>query len=150
MVNGMDGIFLEKDGKMIPKIKISENVEKITNPSFKKVCRFYSKETNYALADVIMLKNEKEPEGEYEIFDQYNTWKRKKLHNYYVKELQEKIFENGKLVYKQPTIKEIVKYTKEQLGTIWEEIKRLENPQRYYVDLSKKLYDLKTKLLNQK
>ena len=97
-----------------------------------------------------MLKNEKEPEGEYEIFDQYNTWKRKKLHNYYVKELQEKIFENGKLVYKQPTIKEIVKYTKEQLGTIWEEIKRLENPQKYYVDLSHKLYNLKTKLLNQK
>ncbi len=141
---------MEKDGKMIPKIKISENVEKITNPSFKKVYRFYSKETNYALADVIMLKNEKEPEGEYEIFDQYNTWKRKKLHNYYVKELQEKIFENGKLVYKQPTIKEIVEYTKKQLGTIWEEIKRLENPQKYYVDLSKKLYDLKTKLLNQK
>ena len=98
----------------------------ITNPSFKKVYRFYSKETNYALADVIMLKNEKEPEGEYEIF------------------------ENGKLVYKQPTIKEIVEYTKKQLGTIWEEIKRLENPQKYYVDLSKKLYDLKTKLLNQK
>ena len=141
---------MEKEGKIIPKIKISENVEKITNPSFKKVYRFYSKDTNYALADVIMLKNEKEPEGEYEIFDQYNTWKRKKLDNYYVKELQEKIFENGKLVYKQPTIKEIVKYTKEQLGTIWEEIKRLENPQKYYVDLSHKLYNLKTKLLNQK
>ncbi len=141
---------IEKDGTIFPKIKISENVEKITNPSFKKIYRFYCKDTNYALADVIMLKDEEEPKGEYEIFDQHNTWKRKKLNNYYVKELQEKIFENGKLIYKMPTLKEISQYAQEQLGTIWEEVKRLKNPQRYYVDLSQKLFDLKTKMLNDK
>jgi len=89
-------VALENDGKIIPKIKISENVEKITNPSFKKVCRFYSKDTNYALADVIMLKDEKINTDTYEIFDEHNTWKKKTLTNFYVKELQEKIFENRK------------------------------------------------------
>lgn len=143
-------VAMEKEGEIIPKIKISENVEKITNPSFKKVYRFYCKDTNYALADVIALKDEPEPEGEYEIFDEHDTWKRKKLNNYYVKELQEKIFENGKLIYKSPTLKEIIAYAKEQLHTIWDEIKRLNNPQKYYVDLSQKLYDLKTELLQKK
>ena len=139
---------LEKDGKIIPKIKISENTDKITNPSFKKVCRFYSKDTNFALADVIMLKDEKIKEDDYEIFDEHNTWKRKKLVNYYVKELQEKIFENGKLIYKLPSLSEIALYSKEDLGTIWEEVKRLNNPQKYYVDLSRNLYDLKNNMLN--
>ncbi len=139
---------LEKDGKIIPKIKISENTDKITNPSFKKVCRFYSKDTNFALADVIMLKDEKIKEDDYEIFDEHNTWKRKKLVNYYVKELQEKIFENGKLIYKSPSLSEIALYSKKDLGTIWEEVKRLNNPQKYYVDLSRNLYDLKNNMLN--
>ena len=141
-------VAVEKEGKLIPKIKISENAIKITNPSFKKVCRIYCKDTNYALADVIMLKDEQIPEGEYEIFDEHNTWKRKKLNNYYIKELQEKIFENGKLIYINPSIKEIAEYSKRQLDTIWDEVKRLDNPQRYYVDLSQRLYDLKTNLLN--
>ncbi len=139
---------IEKEGEIIPKIKISENVEKITNPGFKKIYRFYDKKTKYALADVIMLKEEGEPEEEYEIFDQHNTWKRKILSNYYTKELQQKIFENGKLIYQIPTLKETAQYAKEQLGTLWEEVKRLENPQKYYVDLSQKLYDLKTEMLN--
>lgn len=143
-------VAMENNGEIVPKIKISENVEKITNPSFKKVYRFHCKDTNYALADVIMLADEEEPTGEYEIFDEHNTWKRKKLNNYYVKELQEKIFENGKLVYKKPTLKEIAKYEKEQLATLWEEITRLKNPQKYYVDLSQKLYDLKARMLNEK
>lgn len=138
---------IERNGEIIPKIKISENVEKITNPSFKKVCRLYSKDTNYALADVIMLKDEELPENEYEIFDEHNTWKRKTLTNFYVKELQEKIFENGKLVYKTPSLKEIADHEKAELKTIWEEVKRLNNPQKYYVDLSKELYDLKTNML---
>ena len=89
-------VAIENQGKLIPKIKISENVEKITNPSFKKVCRFYSKDTNYALADVIMLKDEEISSDTYEIFDEHNTWKRKTLTNFYVKELQEKIFKNRK------------------------------------------------------
>ncbi len=140
-------VAMEKDGEIIPKIKISENVEKITNPSFKKVCRFYSKETNFALADVIMLKDEDVPQDNYCIFDQHNTWKKKTLTNYYVRELQEKIFENGKLIYTSPSLKEIADYSKKELSTIWDEVKRLNNPQRYYVDLSKDLYDLKTKML---
>ena len=97
-----------------------------------------------------MLKDEEVPENEYEIFDERNTWKKKLLKNYEVKELQEKIFENGKLIYKSPSLKEIAEYAKKQLETIWEEIKRLNNPQKYYVDLSQKLYDLKTKMLNTK
>lgn len=141
-------VGIERQGKIIPKIKISENTEKITNPSFKKVCRFYSKETGFALADVIMLKEEEIPEDNYQIFDPNNTWKKKTLTNYYVKELQEKIFENGKLVYKMPSLKEIADYSKNDLKTIWEEVKRLNNPQKYYVDLSQKLYDLKTEMLN--
>lgn len=139
---------IEKNGKIIPKIKISENTDKITNPSFKKVCRFYSKDTNFALADVIMLKDEKIKENDYEIFDEHNTWKKKRLINYYVRELQEKIFENGKLIYKSPSLSEIALYSKNELGTIWEEVKRLNNPQKYYVDLSKELYDLKNSMLN--
>lgn len=141
-------VAIERDGKIIPKIKISENVEKITNPSFKKVYRFYDKGTNFALADVIMLSDEEVPENEYEIFDEHNTWKKKTLNNYYAKELQEKIFENGKLIYTVPTLKETASYAKKQLDTIWEEVKRLNNPQKYYVDLSKKLYDLKHNMLN--
>lgn len=141
-------VALEREEKIIPKIKISENVEKITNPSFKKVCRFYSKDTGFALADVIMLKDEKPLEDNYEIFDPNNTWKKKTLTNYTVKELQVKVFENGKLIYEMPTLKEIADYSKKDLSTIWDEVKRLNNPQKYYVDLSQKLYDLKNEMLN--
>lgn len=143
-------VALEKEGEIIPKIKISENIEKITNPSFKKVCRFYCKETGFALADVIMLKEEKIPKEEYEIFDPNHVWKKKRLDNYIVRELQEKIFENGKLIYQLPSLTEIATYAKKELNTIWEEVKRLNNPQKYYVDLSQKLYDLKNEMLNQK
>ena len=139
---------VEEDGKIIPKIKVSENVEKITNPSFKKVYRFYSKDTNYAIADVVALADEIIAEDGYQLFDEHNTWKKKYITNYIVKELQEKIFENGKLIYKSPSLKEIAQYSKEQLNTIWEEVKRLRNPQKYYVDISQKLYDLKTEMLN--
>ena len=141
---------LEKDGNIIPKIKVTDNVEKITNPSFKKVYRFYSKETGYALADLITLADENVSEVEYDLFDEHSTWKRKHLTNYVVKPLQEQIFKDGELVYKSPDLKEIANYTKEQLGTIWDEVKRLRNPQKYYVDISKKLYDLKQEMLNNK
>ena len=141
---------LEKDGKIIPKIKISENIEKITNPGFKKVYRFYSKDTGYALADLLTLADEEVSQDEYDLFDENNTWKKKHLTNYTVKPLQEQIFKNGELVYKSPELKEIAKYAKEQLDTIWEEVKRLRNPQKYYVDISQKLYDLKQEMLNNK
>ncbi len=143
-------VAIEKEGTLIPKIKISENIEKITNPSFKKVCRFYSKETGYAIADVIMLKDEEVPSDNFEIFDPNNTWKRKTLTDYEVRELTEKIFENGKLIYKVPNLKESAEYAKREKATIWEEVKRLNNPQKYYVDLSQKLYDLKTYMLNER
>lgn len=139
---------LEKNGTIIPKIKISENVEKITNPGFKKVYRFYCKDTGFALADLVTLADEEVSDVEYDLFDEHNTWKKKHLVNYTVKPLQKQIFKNGELVYKTPELKEIASYCKEQLGTLWEEVKRLRNPQKYYVDISQKLYDLKMKMLN--
>ncbi len=138
---------LEKDGKIIPKIKISENVVKVTNPSFKKVYRFYSKDTNKALADLITLHDEKIPENEYTLFDPLATWKKKTITNYYIKELQEKIFENGKLVYNSPDVKSIAEYSKIDLNSFWDEIKRIDNPHKYFVDLSEKLYNLKQEML---
>ncbi|HIT71174.1 MAG TPA: nicotinate phosphoribosyltransferase [Candidatus Scatovivens faecipullorum] len=140
-------VALEKNGNIIPKIKISENVVKVTNPSYKKLFRFYSKADNKALADVITLNNEKIEENEYTIFDPINTWKKKTLNNYYVKELQTIIFKKGKLVYNSPTLKEIAEYSKKDLDTFWEEIKRIDNPHKYFVDLSQKLWNLKQEML---
>lgn len=140
-------VALEENGKIIPKIKISENSAKITNPSFKKLYRFYDKETNKALADVITLSDENIPNDKYLIFDPKEPWKEKLLENYLVKPLQEQVFKDGKLIYSSPSLSEICKYTKEQLETLWPEIKRLNNPHKYYVDLSKKLWDLKNEML---
>lgn len=142
-------VAIEKNGKIIPKIKISENVIKVTNPSFKKVFRFYSNETGKALADLITLHDEKVSENEYTIFDPSNTWKKKTLTNYHIKELQTQIFNNGKLIYTSPTLKEIAQYSKDDLNTFWEEIKRIDNPHKYFVDLSKNLWDLKQEMLNE-
>ena len=141
-------VALEYNNKITPKIKISNNTEKITNPGYKKVYRFYDKETNKALADVIALYDEHIPEDNYTIFDPVSTWKRQELTNYYCKPLQEKIFENGKLVYNSPSLEEISKYAKCELNTLWDEVKRLVNPHKYYVDLSKKLWDLKQAMLS--
>ena len=140
-------VALEKNGSIIPKIKISENVVKVTNPSYKKLFRFYSKADNKALADVITLNNEKIEENEYTIFDPINTWKKKTLNNYYVKELQTLMFKKGKLDYNSPTLKEIAEYSKKDLDTFWEEIKRIDNPHKYFVDLSQKLWNLKQEML---
>lgn len=135
---------LEKNGKLIPKIKISENVEKITNPGFKTVYRLFDRDSNRALADVIVLDGETIPEdGEYEIFDPNAVWKRKKITNFYAKNLREQIFKDGKCVYKSPSIDEIKDYCKQQLDAMWDEMKRFENPQSYYVDLSYDLWKLK-------
>lgn len=135
---------LEKNGKLIPKIKISENVEKITNPGFKSVYRLFDKDRNRALADVIVLDGEEIPEGsEYEIFDPDAVWKRKKITNFYAKNLREQIFKDGKCVYESPSIDQIKEYCKQQLDAMWDEMKRFENPQNYYVDLSYDLWKLK-------
>ncbi|MCI8609443.1 MAG: nicotinate phosphoribosyltransferase [Firmicutes bacterium] len=141
---------LETDGEMIPKIKISENVEKITNPGFKMVYRLYDKDTDKALADVITLADEtiSEVDG-YEIFDPNAIWKRKKLKNYYVKDLRVQIFEKGVCKYESPSVDVIRDYTAAQIETLWDETLRFENPQTYYVDLSQKLWDMKNALLSE-
>lgn len=141
---------LEKDGVLIPKMKISENVEKITDPGFKTVYRLYDKDTDKAIADVITLDHENIPEGsEYEIFDPKVIWKRKKISNFYAKNLRVPIFLKGVCVYQSPDIDEIRDYCKAQIDTLWEEILRFENPHEYYVDLSKELWELKTKLIEE-
>ncbi len=141
---------LEKDGVMIPKIKISENVGKITNPGFKTVYRLFDKDTHKAVADVITLDGEPVPEGEgYEIFDPQAVWKRKKLNNFYAQNLRVQVFDKGTCVYKGPSIEEIKTYCREQVATLWDETLRFENPQTYYVDLSKQLWEMKNKLIEE-
>lgn len=139
---------IEKNGEIIPKIKISENVAKIINPGFKKVYRFYSKETEKALADVITLHDEQIPDNNYSIFDPENPWRKKALLNYYCKPLQEQIFKNGELVYSLPNLESISKHCKNELNSLWDEVKRINNPHKYYVDLSQKLWDLKNDMLH--
>lgn len=139
---------LEVDGVMIPKIKISENVEKITNPGFKTLYRLFDKDTNKAIADVLTLDGEKIPETDnYEIFDPNAIWKRKRLSNFYARNIRVQLFEKGKCVYKNPTIEEIKTHCREQVDTMWDEMLRFENPQTYYVDLSQNLWNVKNKLL---
>ncbi|MBP3384893.1 MAG: nicotinate phosphoribosyltransferase [Firmicutes bacterium] len=141
-------VALDQGGELISKIKVSENIEKITNPGFKKLYRLYDKNTGKALADIITLHDEPAPDGnEYEIFDPNAIWKRKKITNYEVKELQVPIFEKGKLVYEKPHIDEIKDFCREQMKTLWNETRRFEKPQTYYVDLSEKLYNMKLQLL---
>ena len=140
-------VATENNGVITPKIKISENVEKITNPTYKKVYRFYDKNTNIALADLIAVASEQIPTDEITIFDEKENWKQTTLKNYVVKELQVPIFKNGQQVYVEPTVEQIRMKVKEELNTVWEEVKRLNNPHKYYVDLSKNLYDLKQNLL---
>lgn len=149
-----DGVYkltaVEEDGKIIPKIKISENVVKITTPGYKKVYRLYSKENGKAEADLLTVYDEVINENEpYELFDPQAIWKRKVLSNFKARELHVPIFKNGKLVYKLPDIEEIRKYCKQEVETLWDEVTRFENPHNYYVDLSQKLWDLKHDLLEE-
>lgn len=139
---------IEENGTIVPKIKISENIAKITNPGFKQVYRFYDESTNKALADVIALHDEVIPEnGPYEIFDPISPWKRKTLTNYKVRKLLVPIFIDGKCVYKSPTLKELQARCKFELSTLWDSVLRFENPHQYYVDLSKPLWDLKNEMI---
>ncbi len=135
-------------GEIIPKIKVSENTTKITNPGFKCVYRYYDKDSGKALADEICLRDETiDFEQPHDIFDPNATWKVKTLDNYVVRDLLEPIFKNGELVYQLPELKEIQAYCKAQQDTLWDEVKRFENPHKYYVDLSWKLWTLKRDLL---
>ncbi len=141
----------EKDGQVIPKIKISENPEKITNPHFKKVYRIYDNETGKAGADLLCVYDEViDTTKPLEIFDPIETWKTKEFTNYTVKELLVPIYKDGKLVYNSPHISEIREYCLAQVETLWDEVKRFENPHRYYVDLSEKLWTVKQSLLRKK
>ena len=138
---------VSKDGKIIPKIKISENVAKITTPGFKELYRFYENETGKAMADVIALRDEEIPEDDYEIFHPVYTWKRKTLTDYTAKKVLVQIYDKGKLVYKLPSLEEIKEKAERELDTLWEETKRLDNPNEYIVDLSEKLWEVKDQLL---
>ena len=141
-------VAVEKDGGIIPKIKISENPEKITNPHFKKVYRIFDNETGTAIADQLCVYDEVIDETQpLELFDPVQVWKTKTVTNFTAKELLVPIFKDGECVYESPSIHEIRDYCKAQIMTLWDEVKRFENPHRYYVDLSRKLWDIKQQLL---
>ncbi len=140
----------KSDGTIIPKIKISENIEKITTPGFKTVYRIYDKQTGKAEADLITLHDEEIDETkDLEIFHPIHTWKRKTLSNFTTKKLLVKIFEKGKLIYDLPSLEQINKRRDEQLEEQWEEVKRFEHPHLFHVDLSQKLWDIRYNLLSQ-
>ncbi len=140
---------VEKEGQLIPKIKLSENAVKITNPGFKAVWRLYDNESGKAVADVLTLHDEVIDDTKpYVIFDPVHTYKRKTVTDFTARRLLVPIFEQGRCVYESPALPAIQAYCREQLETIWEETKRFENPQTYYVDLSPRLWELKQTLLN--
>ena len=138
----------EPDGTVIPKIKVSENVEKITIPHFKKVYRLYGRDTGKAIADYITVYNETvDDTKELTIFDPMATWKRKNVYNFEARQLLVPIFKDGKRVYDSPSLEEIKAYCAQQVDTLWDEVQRFDNPHTYYVDLSQKLWDIKYALL---
>ena len=143
---------IEKDGKFLPKIKISENTEKITNPGNKTIYRVYDKETGKLRADLICFADETyDTSEELLLFDPNETWKKTRLPggSYTMREMLQPIFIHGECVYTSPSVMEIAAYCKQEKETLWDETKRLLYPHKVYVDLSRKLYDTKAKLLNE-
>ena len=139
-----------ENGDVIPKIKISENAGKITNPHFKKAFRIFDRDTNRAIADLLGVYDEAIDESKpLELFDPQETWKRKTVTSYEARELLVPVFKNGECVYKSPTVDEIRAYCASQVETLWEEVLRFENPHRYYVDLTEKLWKIKMSLLEE-
>lgn len=138
---------VERDGVVFPKIKISENAEKITTPGFKEVYRIFDNQTNKAIADLVCLKDEVIPTDKYTLFDPLEPWKEKEITNYRLEKITKPIFINGELVYERKTVKQIQENLKNSLEGFWPEVLRFVNPHTYYVDLSSKLYDLKQDLL---
>lgn len=149
-----DGVYKlaaveEDDGSIVPRIKISENVGKITNPHFKKVYRFYGRDTGMAEADYICLYNDSvDDTKDLVIRDPDATWKQKTMTNFRARELLVPIFKGGELVYKEPTLPEIQDYCRREVATLWPEVLRFDYPHNYYVDLSDELLEVKTRLLN--
>lgn len=141
---------IEENGQIVPKIKVSENVEKITVPGFKQVQRLYDKKTGKAIADVVTLHDEEIDNSKpYEIFHPLYTWKRKTVTNFYSRKLLVQIFDKGEPVYTNPNINEVKSYCSEQIDSLWEEVTRLESPHNYFVDLSKPLWTIKHNLLEE-
>ena len=139
----------DDEGRVIPKIKVSENPEKIINPHFKKVYRLYDNESGESIADVLTVYNENLSSDEpVRLFDPSATWKRKTVRHFTAKEMLVPVFRNGELVYQLPTLKEIQDYCKEQVDLLWDEVKRFDNPHVYYVDLSDELWNIKEDLLH--
>ncbi len=150
----LDGVYklvaVEEDGKVIPKIKISENVSKITTPCNKEVYRFYDKATGKAEADVLTIAGEKIDESKpYLLFDPNFTWKQKEITNYEAKPLLVQIFRHGECIVEERSAKEIQEYCKAQLDTLWDECLRFEHPHQYWVDYSQALYTEKYRLLKE-
>lgn len=142
-------VAVEKEGKIIPKIKISENNEKITNPGFKKTVRIFDKDSHKAIADLIMLHDEVIDESlPLTIFHPIHTWKKKNITNYYVKDLMVKIFDKGRPMYNSPSVMEIREFSNLETEKLWPEVLRFENPHEYPVDLSDNLWSLKQTLLH--
>ena len=139
---------IEENGRLIPKIKISETIEKITNPDFKTIYRFYNKTDGEAVADYVTLFDETvDTDQPVTIFDPDATWKKKTLTNVTAKKILVQVFEKGKCVYDRPSLEEIRVYCKDQVDHLWDEVKRFENPHKFYVDLSPKLWEIKQRLL---
>ena len=137
-----------EDNREIPKIKVSNDSIKTINPGHKKVYRFYDKKEGYALGDLLALSDEVIPNDKYTLIHPVETWKQKELTNYQVRDLLVPIFKDGQLVYQTPNIEKTKAYCNNEFNTLYEEIKRIDNPHEYYVDLSDKLRKLKEELIN--
>ncbi len=143
-------VGVDRGGNVMPKIKLSENVEKITTPGFKQVWRLFDRESHMSMADVVTLHSEVIDDTKpYELFHPDYTWKRKRLENFYAKPLLEAIFSKGKMVYNRPNIEQIRHACLTNIEHLWDEVKRFENPHRYYVDLSEQLWQLKRDMIGQ-
>ena len=141
---------VEKNGEIIPKINLSENVSKITTPHSKMLYRLFDCDTGKAIADVLTLENEKIDDSKpYMLFDPDFTWKRKEVENFVARKLLVPIFKAGECVFSEPSVDEIRDYCSEQIDNLWEEVKRFENPHTYYVDLSEELWRIRKDLIEE-
>lgn len=142
-------VAIEKDGIIVPKIKISDNIEKITNPHFKKIYRLFDKTNGKFITDIISVYDEQAPKGKLVLVHPENNWTKKEIENYKVVDLKVKMIENGKQIYTIPTVEQTKKNVQDNLNTLWEEALRLQNPHIYTINLSDKLKKIKTDLLEE-
>ncbi|MDR1892678.1 MAG: nicotinate phosphoribosyltransferase [Oscillospiraceae bacterium] len=143
-------VAVEENGQIVPKVKLSENVSKLTLPCYKKPWRLYDRASGMAIADVITLADEEiDPQKPYELFDPDHVWKRKTVTGFTARSLQVPIFKGGECVYKSPLTEEIKAYAAKELKKLWDEVKRFENPHKYYVDLSPRLWEKRNTLLGE-